>query len=58
MNKLEEWVANKIEKPFKLHSVNSSKHMECVITLDDNFIKKYDSIYDYYDFPKLNKTLI
>jgi hypothetical protein len=58
LNKLEEWVSNILEKPFELHSVNSSKHMECVVTLDDDFIKKYNSIYDYYDLPKLTKTLI
>jgi hypothetical protein len=58
LNKLEEWVSNILEKPFELHSVNSSKHMECAVTLDDDFIKKYNSIYDYYDLPKLTKTLI
>jgi hypothetical protein len=58
LNKLEEWVSKKLEKPFTLHSVNSSKHMECKIILNDDFIKKYDSVYNYYDFPKLQKTLI
>ena len=58
LDKLEEWTSNILEKPFKLHSVNSSKHMECAVTLDDDFIKKYNSIYDYYDLPKLTKTLI
>jgi hypothetical protein len=32
--------------------------MECKITLNDEFKEKYDSIYDYYDFPKLKKSLI
>jgi len=58
LNKLEDWVSKKLEKPFTLHSVNSSKHMECKITLNDDFIKKYNTVYDYYDFPKLQKTLI
>jgi hypothetical protein len=58
LDKLEAWVSKKLEKPFMLHSVNSSKHMECKIILNDDFIKKYNSIYDYYDLPKLIKTLI
>lgn len=58
MDKLEDWVSDKLGKPFKLHSVNSSKHMECNLELDDEFIKRYNTIYDYYDFPKSQKTLI
>lgn len=58
MNKLEEWVSETLGKPFKLYSVNSSKHMECKIILNDEFIEKYNNIYDYYDFPKLEKSLI
>jgi vacuolar-type H+-ATPase subunit I/STV1 len=58
LNKLEEWVSTTLEKPFILHSVNSSKHIDSKITLNDDFIRKYDSIYDYYDLPKLNKTII
>ena len=58
MDKFEGWVSKTLEKPFKLYSVNSSKHMECKIVLNDEFKEKYDSIYDYYDFPKLKKSLI
>jgi DNA gyrase/topoisomerase IV subunit A len=58
MDKLEDWVSETLKKPFKLHSVNSSKHMECKIILNDEFKEKYDNIYDYYDFPKLKKSLI
>ena len=58
LNKLEEWVSTTLEKPFILHSVNSSKHIDSKITLNDDFIRKYDSIYDYYDLPKLTKTII
>jgi len=58
MNELEEWVSNKIGRPFQLHSVNSSKHMECEIVMNEEFIEKYNSVYDYYDFPKIEKTLI
>jgi hypothetical protein len=58
LNELDRWVSDKLGKPFKLHSVNSSKHMECNLTLDDNFVAKYNSIYDYYDLHKTTKTLI
>ncbi len=58
MDKFENWVSEKLDKPFKLHSVNSSKHMECDLVLDEEFIKRYNTIYDYYDLPKNNKTLI
>lgn len=55
---LEEWVSNKLGKPFKLERLNSSKHIECNLKLTDNFIKKYNKIYDSYDFRKDKKTLI
>ena len=58
MDSLEFWVSEKLNKPFKLHSANSSKHMEGEIILNDYFIKKYNTIYDYYDHPKSIKTLI
>ncbi len=58
MDKFEGWVSKTLGKPFKPHSVNSSRHMECKIVLNDEFKEKYDSIYDYYDFPKLKKSLI
>jgi hypothetical protein len=58
MDKLEDWVSDILGKPFKLESVNSSKHMECKIELNEDFIKKYNTIYDFYDLPKINKTLI
>jgi hypothetical protein len=58
LEELEEWVSNKIDKPFKLEKSNSSKHFECNLILNDRFINKYNSIYDYYDIPKQQKTLI
>jgi hypothetical protein len=58
MNELESWVSKKLNKPFKLESANSSKHIKCDVVLDDMFIKKYNNIYDYYDLPKSTKTLI
>ena len=58
MSELEGWVSDKIGRPFQLHSVNSSKHMECKIELDSDFIERYNRIYNYYDFPKSERTLI
>jgi len=58
INELESWVSEKVDKPFKLESANSSKHIECNIVLDDRFINKYNDIYDYYDLPKSTITLI
>ena len=58
LDKLDEWVTNTICKPFKMESLNSSKHIKCNIELNDEFIKRYNDIYDYYDIQKINKTLI
>ena len=55
---LEEWVSNKLGKGFKLEKLNSSNHIECNLKLTDNFIKKYNKIYNNYDFRKEKKTLI
>lgn len=58
LSELEDWVSNKLNKPFKLEKINSSKHIECNLKLTDGFIKKYNEIYDIYDFKKEIKTLI
>jgi len=58
LNELEDWVSNKLKKPFKLEKLNSSKHIECNLKLTNNFIKKYNEIYDAYDFKKEIKTLL
>lgn len=55
---LENWVSNKLEKTFKLEKINSSKHFECNLTLTDNFISKYNNVYDRFDFHKNQKTII
>lgn len=61
INKLSElnfWVSNQIGKSFEIKKVNSSKHIECNLMLDDLFREKYNSVYDYYDLPKNIKTLL
>jgi hypothetical protein len=56
--KLEEWVSNIINTEFKLMHVNSSSFIQTNLKLDDMFIEKYDSVYEYYDSPKSNKSVI
>jgi hypothetical protein len=58
LSEMENWVSDITKKSFKLKKVNSSKHINTKLILDDEFIKKYNSIYDYYDLPKSTKTLI
>lgn len=55
---LEDWVSKKINKEFKIQHVNSSKHIDCELSLNSDFIQKYNYIYDYYDIQKEEKTLI
>ncbi len=56
--KLEEWVSNKLNIDFKLLKINSSKHYNSKLILNDEFRKKYDSIYEVFDEIKTKKTLI
>jgi hypothetical protein len=55
---LEQWVSNKTGKPFKMENSNGSSLIECDLKLNDDFIQRYNSIYDYYDLSKNKKTLI
>lgn len=55
--KLEEWVSNKLNMNFKLMNLNSSNHFDSKLILNDEFKKKYDSIYLPYDEVKNVKTL-
>lgn len=58
LNKLEDWVSNKLQLDFKLDKINSSQHFDCNLKLNDSFIKKYNSIFDRFDLHKNNKTLL
>jgi len=58
LKEFEEWVSDKLGINFVLEKSNGSQHFDCNLKLDDNFIKLYDSIYDYYDLPKQIKTLL
>lgn len=55
---LEEWVSLKAKKPFKLEMFGSSIDYKSNIINDEYFVKKYNAIYDYYDFFKKENTLI
>jgi hypothetical protein len=58
LSKLEEWVSNITNKPFKLKKLNSNNKIKCNLELNEEFIYYYNNVYDYYDLPKNKKTLI
>lgn len=58
LSQLEEWVSNKLNRPFKLEKINSSQHFECTLKNTENFKKKYDSIYGKFASYKKVKTLL
>ena len=58
LQKLEEWVSNITNTKFNLKHVNSSSFIEPILKLDNQFIKRYDSIYEYYEFPQNNNSLL
>lgn len=58
LNELEQWVSNKLNLHFKLEKSNSSNHFESNLNIDEIFISKYNSIYDFFELPKNNKTII
>lgn len=55
---MEEWVSNKLDIDFKLEKINSSQHFDCNLKLTDNFIEKYNKIYDRFDNQKSVKTFL
>jgi hypothetical protein len=55
---LEDWVSNKLNMDFKLEKINSSKHIKSNLKVTDNFIKKYDNIYNKFDTIKTNKSIL
>jgi len=58
LNKLEEWVSNKLGRPFELYKINSSQHFDCALKNTENFRKKYDSVYSKFETYKKTKTLL
>jgi hypothetical protein len=55
---MENWISEKLNIDFKLEKINSSKHFECNLKLTDNFIEKYNRIYDRFDIQKSVKTFL
>lgn len=58
ISNLEEWVSNKINKPFKLEKINSAKHTPTYLELDTVFINAYNKMYDSFDLVKNNNSII
>ena len=58
LNELEVWVSQKTNTPFKLEVFGSSNDYKSKLIHNDYFVKKYNSIYDYYDLFKKQNTLI
>jgi hypothetical protein len=57
LEKLEQWVSDKLKIDFKLEKINSSKKYELNFNNNSNFKEMYNSTYDLYDIPKTKKTL-
>ena len=58
LDELENWVSKKLNMDFKMEKINSSKHFDCAIEIDDEFKQKYDNLYKEFDERKINKTLL
>ena len=58
LNEFELWVSDTLNKPFKLEKSNSSRRYHTELESSSNFIEKYNEIYDYFDLPKTQKSLI
>ena len=58
LNKLEEWISEKLNFNFKLERINSSQHFNCNLELNDKFIEKYNNIYDIFDLPRKSKKTL
>ena len=58
LNEMEEWVSNKLNKPFKLEYCNSSKCVKSNLIVNDNFIQNYNKMYDSFDLIKNKKSII
>ena len=55
---LENWVSKELNVDFKMEKINSSKHFNSVIEINEDFKQRYDNLYSEFDQRKLNKTLI
>jgi hypothetical protein len=58
LGELENWVSKKLNREFKMEKINSSKHFNSVIEINDDFKEKYDNLYREFEERKTNKTII
>lgn len=58
LGELENWVSKKLGREFKMEKINSSKHFNSTIKMDDDFKQKYDNLYKDFDQRKSQKTLV
>jgi hypothetical protein len=58
LKNLNEWVSDKLNINFKIAHINSSKNIKSKIKMSDKFIRKYNFIYDEFDYNKKEKTLL
>lgn len=58
LSEFEKWVSDILDKPFKLEKSNSSKIFHTKLEVSPNFRDKYDEIYNYFDLPKVQQSLI
>jgi hypothetical protein len=58
LTEMEEWISDKLGKSFKLENCNSTRSNHHDISIDKNFIEKYNMMYDRFDLVKDQKTII
>jgi hypothetical protein len=58
LHELEEWVSIKLNSNFKLEKINSSNHIKSIFEINDEFIYKYDTVYNQFDLFKTETSLI
>lgn len=58
LGELENWVSNKLSRDFKMEKINSSKHFNSTIIINDDFKQKYDNLFKDFDQRKVRKTLV
>lgn len=58
LGEMEKWISDILGIEFKLGRGNSSNTYDCKLELNDEFIKRYNSIYDFYDLQSTSKKII
>lgn len=58
LKELELWVSDMLDMDFKLGKINTSSDTECSLELSEEYINKYNHIYDIYDLSQKNKKSV